>query len=47
MAAAKKKNEEATEDSREDRIEEYEVQGPDGPVQVRHNIDTGETEIIG
>ncbi len=30
-----------------DRIEEYEVNGPDGPVQVRHNIDTGETEIIG
>jgi hypothetical protein len=30
-----------------DRIEEYEVEGPDGPVQIRHNIDNGETEIIG
>jgi hypothetical protein len=30
-----------------DRIEEYEVEGPDGPVQIRHNIDTGETEILG
>ena len=28
----------------EQRIEEYEVAGPDGlPVKVRHNIDTGET----
>lgn len=31
----------------EHRIEEYDVRGPDGkPVRVRHNIDTGETELV-
>ncbi|MBN8867508.1 MAG: hypothetical protein J0H98_08135 [Solirubrobacterales bacterium] len=30
----------------EDRVEEYDVNGPDGPVRVRHNIDTGDTELV-
>ncbi len=31
----------------EDRVEEYDVRGPDGKlVRVKHNIDTGETELV-
>ncbi len=31
----------------EHRIEEYDVRGPDGKVvRVKHNIDTGETELV-
>lgn len=38
------KRERADRDSSNDRIETYEVPGPDGkPVKVTHNIDTGET----
>lgn len=29
------------------RVEEYDVTGPDGVVRVRHNIDTGATELVG
>ena len=43
---ATKKAEEKAEPKREDRVEVYEREAPDGSVvKVTHNIDTGETSV--